>query len=51
MDYDTACPYCGCEFVAVEWEPGQCPECGACYYWTEFCTEDYSDCWSEMCWD
>lgn len=49
--YDVTCPNCDTDFEAEVWEPGECPQCGKEYYWEEFCTEDYSDCWACVEWD
>lgn len=29
----VTCPFCNHEFVACEWECGECPECGEEYSW------------------
>lgn len=44
------CPSCDKEFEAELWEAGQCPTCGREYCWDEYCTADYSDCWSYVEW-
>ncbi len=48
---DINCPSCKAEFEAETWENGKCPTCGKKYYWTEECTEDYSDCWASLEWE
>ena len=51
-DFDTNCPRCGCIVgIILNWEGGECPVCGNEYWQEERCTEDYSDCWSEIEWD
>ena len=44
------CGGCGVEIEIREWENGYCPHCGIGYEWDEYCTEDYSDCWSCLLW-
>jgi hypothetical protein len=51
MMIDIICPFCNTEFEAKEWEYGECPNCKEKYWWEEVCTENFSDCWSEVFWD
>ena len=48
---EITCPVCETEFEADEWENGNCPKCDNEYYWTEDCTWDYSDCWTNLEWE
>lgn len=49
--HDIHCIYCDIEFEGELYESGNCPQCGTEYYWDEFCTEDYSDCWMTVEWE
>lgn len=48
---DIYCPYCEIEFEGDDWEDGNCPQCKREYHLYEQCTEDYSDCWTEVEWE
>lgn len=50
-DFDTDCPRCKENVDLTIWEDGACLNCGLEYFWEEFCTEDYSDCWPEFYFD
>lgn len=54
MDFieNYECPFCHTLFNRPEeWEDGECPNCHKKYWWDEFCTEDYSDCWTSIEWN
>jgi hypothetical protein len=52
MDKTTIyCPFCKDEFEYERWESGECPCCDEAFYWTEFCNEDFTDCWDEILWE
>ena len=51
MSYDVDCPFCETEIEVTKWENGECPNCKESYWWEEYCTTDYSDCWSCVEWD
>lgn len=48
---DVYCSKCDIEFEWETWKPGECPCCHRKFYWDEFCTEDYSDCWAGVEWE
>lgn len=33
MEYDIICENCGNEFSAEAWKEGECPSCGAEFFW------------------
>ena len=45
------CPDCKKEFEGRMWDSGECPWCKREYYWEEYCTIDYSDCWAGVEWE
>jgi hypothetical protein len=51
FNYDYECGNCKTKFWAEIYGTGNCPECDTLYFWTEDCTEDYSDCWEYVYWE
>lgn len=40
---EITCPFCDCEFEALMWEWGQCPNCGEEYYWDDYYSDELED--------